>query len=160
MKVYHKLPTQQVSVRKNTIDLENAISKSTSENSTGKHHMIKRGYYAKLGIERIHTGTSSVIQPSAGPQTGYVPKNSSQFFPNNDEKCSKVHRKSLSNKNISFDALSLGSAGSNKEHSFEEAKIEERKTDLPIIDELSKYLSPTSNFHQLLAWITWRLTNP
>jgi phage-related minor tail protein len=134
-KIYNKLPTQKVGMRKTTIDLDYLMNQSPDEGNKGHNHMIKRGYYAKLGIERSNTNTSSIVHPSKSwKKSEFMPKNSS---PKKALSANTLCKKSLSTKNIGVDKLSIGSSDSCKEHSFEEAKLEERKIGLGVIDEVS-----------------------
>ena len=117
-----QLPIQKSGIRKSTIDVESFVNKDGGEKLQGHHNTIKRGYYAKLGIERSRKNTSTLLQTSKCS----VPSK----FGTKDDKESKPEpknsslNKSLSSKNIGVDKLSISSSNSSNNQSYEESKLD------------------------------------
>jgi hypothetical protein len=61
-KIYSKLAKEVHKPRKTTVDCEGMLNKNPDQEK-GHNNMIKKGYYAKLGIERSPTMNSSVRYP-------------------------------------------------------------------------------------------------
>ena len=60
-KVYSKLASQANKNRKNTIDVESYLKKNPTISGENQQQKLKRGYYAKLGIERSPTINPSMV---------------------------------------------------------------------------------------------------
>lgn len=103
------------------------MNKNFSMHDESPDNIIKRGYYAKLGIERSQTGTSSSIPASkTNKPSAFFPKKQAITKANSFKNEKGI--KSGSTKDLLSDKLSLGTSNSNNENSFEEAlKHEENK---------------------------------
>lgn len=97
-KVHSKLANESKKTRKTTIDFENLLKKGKDEEPKTHNHTIKKGYYAKLGIER-----SPTMNCSYNHRHPLVPSTLVERQQRNDRmslEFTNTHKKSLSTKNL------------------------------------------------------------
>lgn len=98
-KIYSKLASEALKPRKTTIDLEGMLTKAQSAIESVPENAIKKGYYAKLGIERSPTVNSSIryYNPLSSSQREKEKKPKKESIINN---FSVSIKKALSSKNL------------------------------------------------------------
>jgi hypothetical protein len=105
-KVYSKLAKEVNKPRKTTIDFENILRKDQNTEPPSFNNMIKRGYYAKLGIERSPTVNLPVRMPASLTATTKQKESKLQKNPEFDFlKTNK--KKNLSSKNLLESGLEI-----------------------------------------------------
>lgn len=127
-KIYTKLASEATKPRKTTIDLEGMLTKTQSAIESVPENAIKKGYYAKLGIERSPTVNSSVryYNPLSSSQRDNTKKPNKESV---GEHFSVSMKKTLSSKNLTCDELEIEDDKIKKYNSDvnEQAKNEESK---------------------------------